>query len=73
MVRPNNHHFYFNRQFINRIGDQKAAMWKNGVEYDMGVSLCMIYMQLSEFYIIPIEVIQLIYGIAKQIKKQFNY
>jgi hypothetical protein len=47
-------------------------MWKMGVEYEMGVILYLIYVNMSKELDIPIEIIRLIYKLAKQIPKKYT-
>lgn len=49
-------------------------MWKDGVEYDMGILLCLIRIGMNnEGLYIPIEIIKLIYGIAKRVSNKNSY
>lgn len=55
--------------------EYKQKMWKYGVEYEMGVMLCRIHISMQKgtnmdsLNIIPIEIIKIIYNLAKQIKQ----
>lgn len=71
---PQMHLFYFNRKSANPelSKSHRLQMWKDGVEYNMGLSLCLIHIRLNEDGLyVPIEIIKLIYSIAKRISKKY--
>lgn len=59
---PENKHFYFNKLTVS----YQKAMWKNGVEYELGITLCFICNMMGY---IPREIIKLIYEKARKIRK----